>query len=174
MTESPPVPAAPGSRWRRRLVEIAIFLAVFLAIRAYQQRGLPSGSAPPLAGTSLPDGLEVSLERYRGSPVLVHFWATWCGVCKASQHNITAVAEDHAVLTVATQSGDSSAVRDYLAGHPMGAPVLVDPRGELSGRYGVRAFPTSFIVDADGQIRHVEVGYSSELGLRLRLWLASF
>ena len=166
-------PPAPPRR-RRWWLEIAIFLAIFLPIRAYQQHDMASGLAPDFTAVSVPDGGHTALEAYRGQAVLVHFWATWCGVCKASQHNITAIADDLPVITVATQSGGQADVSSYLAGHPMGAPVVIDERGALAARYGVRAFPTTFILDGHGEIRHVEIGYSSELGLRARMWLASF
>ena len=48
--------------------------------------------------------------------------------------------------------------------------VILDPSGRLAGRFGVKAVPTSMIIDANGEIRFVEVGYTTEIGLRLRLW----
>ncbi len=51
-------------------------------------------------------------------------------------------------------------------------PVLNDPDGAIAAHWGVRGVPASFIVDGAGQIRFVEVGYTTEIGLRLRLWLA--
>jgi len=50
--------------------------------------------------------------------------------------------------------------------------VLNDPDGVIATRWGVRAVPASFIVDGAGQIRFVEIGYTTGIGLRLRLWLA--
>ena len=153
-------------------MEIVIVLAVFLAIQAYQQRGALKGQAPALQAFGVLEGRMLDLSEYRGKPVMLHFWASWCGVCKACQHNIRAVAADYAVVTVASQSGPVQAVRDYLAEHPMNAAVLLDEHGLFAQRFGVRAFPTTFILDAEGNIRDVEVGYSSELGLRLRMWRA--
>ena len=50
--------------------------------------------------------------------------------------------------------------------------ALRDPAGRIARSFGVRAFPTSFFVDGEGQIQAREVGYTSTLGLRGRLWLA--
>jgi alkyl hydroperoxide reductase subunit AhpC len=51
-------------------------------------------------------------------------------------------------------------------------PIVLDPDGRLARAWGVRSLPTSFVVDREGEIRTVEVGYTTELGLRARLWLA--
>jgi len=48
--------------------------------------------------------------------------------------------------------------------------VILDPSGHISGRFGVQGLPTSMIIDASGEISFVEVGYTTEIGLRLRLW----
>ena len=50
--------------------------------------------------------------------------------------------------------------------------MIVDSTDALAKRYGIRAFPTSFVLDADEDIRQVEVGYTTEFGLRARMWLA--
>jgi thiol-disulfide isomerase/thioredoxin len=161
--------------WKRwpLLRDLAVIAAIVLVVRAYQQRNLPSGLAPALAGADL-DGAAVELEDYRGKPVVLHFWATWCGVCKAEQHNLDAVAADLPVLSVASRSGDAAEVAAYVREHEVAPRVVNDPRGALAQRFGVRAFPTTFIVNASGEIEHAEVGYTTELGLRARMWLASF
>jgi len=156
-----------------RLVgEIALVLSVVLGLRAYQQRNLPSGPAPALAGVTL-DGAPVSLEDYRGKPVLLHFWATWCGVCRAEQGNLDSVASDLPVLTVATQSGTPDEVAAYVREHGVKPRVVLDEDGALAKRFGVSVYPTAFVLDAEGDVRHIEVGYTTELGLRARMWLAS-
>ena len=51
-------------------------------------------------------------------------------------------------------------------------PVMLDTSGELAQSFGVKGVPASFILDTNGEITFVESGYSSELGLRVRLWLS--
>lgn len=165
-----PTPPKRTERWLRSLKQLAVqaaaVFAVVLAMSFWNARGAARGSAPPLSGTDI-QGRPTSLEALRGRPVLVHFWASWCSACKLEQSSIDALARDHAVLTVAAGSGGA-----YLRSQGLSFPALADPEAELAQRFGVRAFPTSFIVDPQGVIRFVEVGYTTSLGLRARLWWA--
>jgi thiol-disulfide isomerase/thioredoxin len=155
----------------RRAGEALVVLALILGIRAWQQSGIASGPAPALAGVQL-DGKPVALAAFAGRPVLVHFWATWCPICSAEQGSIDALARDTPVITVAMQSGERDAVVQHMRKETLSFPVLNDPEGVVAAQWGVRAVPASFIVDGAGQIRFVEVGYTTGIGLRLRLWLA--
>ena len=135
-------------------------------------RGTAEGLAPAIAGRSVQDpGQELSLAALRGRPTLVYFWATWCGVCEHVDPNVASVARDHQVLTVAVNSGRPSAIAAWMQERGLEMPTVGDPSGVLARAYGVRAFPTSFWVDGEGQIQNREVGYTSTLGLRVRLWL---
>jgi len=157
----------------RGVRDAALVLLVFVGIRAYQHRDMPHGPAPALSGIDLA-GQAVSLESYRGKPMVLHFWATWCGVCRAEQHNIDAVARNEPVLTVASESGSASDVAAVVRERGITPRVIVDDGATLARRFGVHAFPSTFVIDGDGTIRHVEVGYTSELGLRARVWLAGW
>jgi thiol-disulfide isomerase/thioredoxin len=154
------------------LRDVLIVVVALVAVRAYQQRDLPSGAAPQLEGALL-DGSHASLATYRGEPVLLHFWATWCGVCRIEQGSIDAIARDQPVLSISSKSGAADAVGTYVTQNNVEPRVIVDSSGELAERFGVNAFPTTFVLDRNGDIRFREVGYTTELGLRARLWLAS-
>ncbi|MDH5491928.1 MAG: redoxin domain-containing protein [Myxococcales bacterium] len=168
-----------GKRLREWLITGGLVLAVMIGMRAWQTRDAVKGDAPALEGRGLL-GEPVSLASLRAEgPVLVHFWASWCSVCDAMEHNVRAVAEEARVVTVASGSGGSAELLEWLrergelgAGGGSAYPIIADPSARLAARWGVSAFPTSFVVAEDGTIRFVEVGYSTELGLRLRLWWA--
>lgn len=162
----------PRRRWLRWSAEALLVVLLLAGVRAWQQRGAASGPAPALAGELL-DGSAYSLAAAQSRPVLVHFWATWCAICRAEQGSIDAVAREHPVVTVAMQSGSAADVRRHLHKESLRFAVLNDPEGVIAARWGVRSVPSSFIVDAQGQVRFLEVGYTTGIGLRLRLWWAA-
>ena len=160
--------------WLRRGVELLIFIMLIVGVRAWQQRDVVKGNAVPLSGALL-DGKSYALAAKPKEPVLVHFWATWCPICKAEQGSIESLAQENPnVITVAMQSGNAESVQKYMHEQEINFPVLNDPDGQLSALWGVHGVPASFIVDRDGKIRYVEIGYTTGLGLRIRLWLAGF
>ncbi len=147
-----------------------MFVIVVAGIRAWQQRDMVSGIAPPLQGITLA-GMRYKLPTQK--PVLVHFWATWCPICRTEQGAIQAIAHDHPqVITVAMQSGTAIEVTRFMREQGLSFPALNDSDGSISHAWGVNAVPASFIISPDGKIRFVEVGYTTGIGLRFRLWLA--
>lgn len=158
-----------GHRW---LINIVILVLIYWGVQSYQSRdAVTSGVAPDIEGVAL-NGEALSLRSLRGEPVLIYFWATWCGICSLTRDSIDNIAQHHAVITVASQSGGAAEVQSYIDENNFSAPVINDERGLLGQQYGVKAFPSIFIIDSQGEISDVEIGLSSEWGLRLRLWWA--
>jgi len=153
--------------------DIAILFVIFMAIGLYMKRNAVSGQSPMIQGVLLSNA-PVSLVQLRGKPVLIHFWATWCRICRYEQDGIDDIARDYQVVTVSMSSGTKKEVQTYMLNNGLTFPVLNDPDAVLSKRYGVKGVPASFILDAQGKIRFTEIGYTSEWGLRFRLWLATF
>lgn len=176
MPNAAPSPETPtpsrAAKWRRPVIEVILLLGLLIGFRAWQHRDMPSGAAPALAGRTLA-GEAYTLPGHPGKPVLVHFWATWCAICREDQGSISAIAHDHGdVISIAMQSGNADDVARYVAQQHVDFPVINDPEGTLAQRWGVNAVPASFIVGPDGTVRFIEVGYTTGPGLRLRLWLA--
>lgn len=155
----------------RLLLELLVIFLLLLALEAYLTRDAVSGKAPQFRAETIA-GEPFSLSALQGQPALVHFWATWCPVCELEQGAIDAVAADHPFISVAMQSGSAQEVSDYLRRQGVHYPVINDPDGILSRRYGVSGVPASFILDPQGEVKFVTRGYTSSWGLRARLWLA--
>lgn len=160
-------------RWRGWVRDLGIAFAVVLLVQAWQGRNLVAGKAPALAGMLI-SGQPLQTEAYLGKPYLVHFWAEWCPVCRMEESSIDSIARDHPVIGVAVSSGDAAEVRKHLAVQGLAFDTLLDEEGRLLGDWGARGVPTSFVVDANGEIRFATSGYTTELGLRLRLWVAGW
>lgn len=156
-------------RW---IVEITLILIVLSAARFWMQRDVVSGVAPNISAFML-DGQYFDLYKHKTRPVLVHFWATWCPVCKLEQSNINNIAKDYSVITIAMQSGGNEDLSRFLKDEKLTFNVINDDSGLLSKKYNIRGVPISFIINKKNEIEFVEVGYTTELGLRARLWWAS-
>ena len=156
--------------WQRLLLDAVLIAGVFYAVHWYKTRDLSDGTLPVVIGTTL-DGEPVDDARLP-RPLLVHFWATWCPVCQAEEDSIQSISQDYAVLGIALEDGSPESIRRYMREHGLSFPTIQDTDGGIARRFGVKGVPTSFVVDAEGRIRFVEMGYTTEWGMRLRLWWA--
>ena len=68
-------------RWVKITLEVLLFVVLYMVLRAYMQRDMVSGVAPPIQATTIQQQ-NFNLATSQPKPVLVHFWATWCGICK--------------------------------------------------------------------------------------------
>ncbi|VAW54770.1 hypothetical protein MNBD_GAMMA07-2798, partial [hydrothermal vent metagenome] len=94
----------------------------------------------------------------------------WCHICEFENSNIANIAKDYDVITIASWSESATQVKAYLQKEKLNFPVIVDEDGEWAKVYGVKGVPASFVLDKTGVIQYIETGYTSEMGLRLRLW----
>lgn len=156
------------SRW---IIEIVLILIVITAVKLWVQRDVVTGVAPNITA-SLLSGETFDLYQSKPRPILVYYWATWCPVCKLQKSNIENISKDHALISIAMQSGHNEEVKEYMREENLSFKVINDEYGALSKKYKIRGVPAAFIVNRENKIEFVEVGYSTELGLRLRLWWA--
>ena len=165
-----PKPKKPlGRRVRGWLFEIALLILLVYLLHLWQTRDTVKGVAPPLSGITL-SGASFDLQDLKGEPLVVHFWATWCPVCRLEAATIDALAEDYPLISVAMQSGSEAEIGAYLKENDLSFPVISDPNGRLATRWGVSGVPATFIIDSEGNIRFTTVGYTTGPGLRARIW----
>lgn len=164
--------------WRSHAITVLAIISVAIGVNAWQTRHVPEGPAPEfqalLAGAPQDTQLALSWWRARhpGRAVALHFWADWCPICRLEEGSITSVREDWPVLAVAMRSGTPGHVAGVLQQRGLPWASVNDPDGSVAASYGLNAVPAFIVLDADGQIRHAAVGYTTEIGMRLRLWLA--
>lgn len=123
--------------------------------------------APPFALTDQ-NGRRHTLSDYRGKVIFLNFWATWCGPCQREMPDIQALYEqygkntgDVVVLGVANPKTEDApnnqdqaepGIVSYLSENGYSYPVLMDRTGELFSAYGVASFPTTFMIDREGNV----------------------
>lgn len=156
--------------FREVIILGVMVISVSVVVNLYKTWNVERGPAPDLPFASIDD--KPVMAQPAGQPMLVHFWATWCPICSLEQNSIQSISKDYPVVTVAMQSGNAEELRQFMHKEGLNFTVIADEYSEISRQWSVSGVPASFIISPDGNIRFVEVGYTSELGLRARLWWA--
>ena len=161
-------------KWSKELLVLAIILVIAFTVMDFWRK--PQSLAPVLLEPlTIATGEVVSIaELSEKQPVLVYFWATWCGVCRFTSPTVSDLAKSGVpVVTVALRSGESSRLLAGMEKKELDFPVVNDTNGQLAAQAGVAATPTFMIIDK-GEMVSFTSGWTSYLGLKSRLWLASF
>ncbi|RMF01767.1 MAG: hypothetical protein D6768_09860, partial [Chloroflexi bacterium] len=125
------------------------------------EAALTGSRAPAFELVNL-QGQPVSLADYRGRPVILNFWATWCVPCRTEMPLLQAAADQHQAEDLAVVGinfeESPSLVEPYVAELGLTFDILYDEGGEANQTYMVNGLPTTFFIDREGIIRHVQIG----------------
>lgn len=131
----------------------------------------------PLADLELTDqfGNTHTLSDYKGKVIFLNFWATWCGPCRNEMPDIqklydeySAQGEDAEVVILGIagpgigQEKSAEEIADFMTENGYTYPVLMDTSGEMFTQYGISAFPTTFMIDKDGNVYGYVPGQMTE------------
>lgn len=168
-----PRPASKLARLRRLGLELGVLVLLFFGLGSWQTRSLlPRGE--PVPGFDLVDlaGRRVSLSDYRGKTLLVHFWATWCGVCRQEFGALNALHQnlgpDEALVTVVADADNRAHLERFVREHRLEYPVLLGT-DEVLRRFKIEAFPTNYYVNGAGMLRDKTVGLSTRMSMGARM-----
>lgn len=131
----------------------------------------------PLSDLELTDqfGNIHTLADYKGKVIFLNFWATWCGPCRNEMPDIQKLYEEYSaqgegaevvILGVAGpgigQEGSADEIASFMEENGYTYPVLMDESGEMFSQYGISAFPTTFMIDKDGNVYGYVPGQMTE------------
>jgi len=140
---------------------VTFFIAILLVPALVL--GQPSGKAPNFK-LKTADGKTIDLQKLHGKVVVVNFWATWCGPCKAEIPGFLDVYKQYKskgleIIGVSLDQNGWAPVKPFIERYKITYPVVVGD-GDLADAYGgINAIPTTFIIDKKGNIVNHHLGY---------------
>lgn len=102
-------------------------------------------------------GVVHSLENYKGKVIFLNFWATWCPPCKKEMPDIENIYKEYGenkkdVVILGVNSEKENEVKKFLKDKGYTFPTLIDENSEVMRKYFIQAFPTSFVIDKEGNV----------------------
>ena len=126
--------------------------------------GTNIGNLAPVFQLQSLSGEDVSLQSFRGRPVLLNFWASWCGPCRVEMPFLQGILDDMewsskglVILTVNIGESPDTA-KKFMEANQLSLPVVLDRDQKVAREYNIRALPTTFFVDENGIIGDRVIG----------------
>jgi cytochrome c biogenesis protein CcmG/thiol:disulfide interchange protein DsbE len=151
------------------LLAVSTGVAIVVASRPSSSVWVASGHA--IVGGTSPNftthdlgGKKVSLSDFRGRPVLLSFWATWCTVCRDELPALQRLQDQYraggfAVLLLNYRETSNDRMRQYLSGLQVNLEAVVDPDGTIASAYGVDiGLPVNVLSDRSGKVARILIG----------------
>lgn len=108
-------------------------------------------------------GERIALRELKGKVVLLNFWATWCPPCKAEMPSMERLHRRYkergfTILAISIDSGGEGTVAEFVKAHGLTFPIGLDPKLAVANLYGIRALPSTFLIDKSGNTAAVALG----------------
>ena len=151
---------------RQAMWVLTLFL-LFLApcaVAGLQEEGT---LAPEFTLNTL-EGKPVSLSEFRGTPVVLEFWATWCGPCRRQFPKMARIHEKYegqVNFIMVNTAEDAATVRAFADQVEVPGIILMDPTDKVGERYGTRILPSLFFIDAEGVVQASVPGALKDMDL---------
>ncbi len=144
-------------------------LPITLALLIVSTASYPmqEGQQPPQCKATLSgNGAALDFNAYKGKVVLIDFWATWCPPCRKSMPFFNGLQNEYSkegfeivAINVDENKWDAE---QFLNGNPVDYKMAFDPDGDCPKKFGLKAMPSSYLVDKAGKVRKVYLGFRDE------------
>jgi peroxiredoxin len=172
----PPVAAAGSAADKMNQRIIGVFFSILALTLHPSANGLERGHAAPNCSlTPVGNEQRYDLHQFRGKVLYVDFWASWCSPCARSFSFMNELDRESRgrglqVLGINLDEKPDDA-KNFLAKHPANFTVAVDASGRCPQDFGVKAMPSSYLIDRKGIIRHVHLGFRPGEAEKLRVFV---
>lgn len=159
--------------WLSLVFDAFVIMGVFVAVHSWQTRDLPLDEPAPETVLALLDGSGIRPAVFPGEKGIVYFFAPWCFYCRHSIGNLDSLVGKGAIAwgtVVALDYGEPDEVQAFIDETGVSLPVLMG-NAKTAADWGVRAFPTYYVIDGEGRISSRSVGYSTTIGMLARNWM---
>jgi len=152
--------------WKKTSALLLLWIMCAVPLNANSDPFEQLGVTRPRTSQPAPDfvlkdihGKPISLAQFKGKPVLLNFWATWCAACKEempAMQRMHEASEDNGgfhIIAISIDRFNMEKVNRYVENLNLTFPVLVDPGRETRKAYFIRGLPTSYLIDSEGKLR---------------------
>ncbi|MCT1904700.1 TlpA family protein disulfide reductase [Oceanobacillus sojae] len=138
------------------------FLTINIVSADDVKEGLEIGDKAPDFKLETLEGETRQLSDFRGEPVMINFWATWCPPCRQEMPDMEQFYQEHDPVifsvNLTNEELNTKQVNHFLQELELTFPVLLDKEGEVSTLYRIQPIPMTYMVDADGIIQFKSFG----------------
>jgi thiol-disulfide isomerase/thioredoxin len=155
---------------------LVLIFGSLLAHAQFDKTPWPRSQALPQIDVVDLQGQHWTDAKLKGQVVVLNFWATWCGPCKEEMPSLQTLhsADGTPPVVIGINVKETaSTVKRFAAAQGLTFPLVLDPQGEITRRWGVRVYPTTVLIDTHGQARWRVVGEVDWSGAEAASWLSA-
>lgn len=162
---------------KKFLLQALVFFIIFHSISWLRELTLldtDGSNAVPSLQVQQASGERINLDEFKGQPVIYYFWAPWCTVCKVSMPNLQEFHSENGekikVVAVALSYDSEQEVVDFMENNDFDFDYVLG-NVNVSQAFKIQGFPTYYIADEEGMLVSKSMGYTSEIGMKIRSYI---
>jgi peroxiredoxin len=153
------------------LFVIVVGFTIFQSLNATNQEPLDSNEllskkAPTFIASGI-NGQQYRLDEFKGKPVMLNFWASWCAPCRAEMPLLNQKYNEHhqkdGLMILGINIGENAqTIKGFVNQFDLSFPILLDNNAQIESQYGIDPIPATFFIDREGIIQDIHLGELKE------------